>query len=218
MKKRMFLTTVLMALVLLVAVTTATFAWYQATTTGNITGGTDAHTVQTSGDAYQVGDLVLTIVFGEQELKDLGPVDAEGHVKFVSSENKVVYDEMWNDASQTYYDVLASVSWTLKATIGGSDATADDLKAYVGTKFTVTIDAEKVDGVDYLKLADSEPAAGYVANDGTISYEVQIDANGAIVAVGADDKVDGTVYVSIHENWATKSGTLTLNGTVAAAQ
>lgn len=62
MKKRMFLSTILMTLVLLVAVTTATFAWYQAslnTSKASIELGTSQNA--SAGASMEVAGLVYTV-------------------------------------------------------------------------------------------------------------------------------------------------------------
>lgn len=60
MKKRMFLSTILMTLVLLVAVTTATFAWYSAAKTGKSVVDATDDTVSTAANELGVGNIVFT--------------------------------------------------------------------------------------------------------------------------------------------------------------
>ena len=83
MKKRMFLTSILMTLVLLLAVTTATFAWYTAG--GNkANAGEAAHkTVNVAGNAYTDNGGVFvfnpTLTVGNEKP---AMTDANGNVKY----------------------------------------------------------------------------------------------------------------------------------------
>lgn len=64
MKKRMFLSTILMTLVLVVALTTATFAWYQATAGQVGYGDADTATINTAANSYATGDFTVSVEFG----------------------------------------------------------------------------------------------------------------------------------------------------------
>ena len=203
MKKRMFLTTVLMALVLLMAVATATFAWYQANTNNNVSVADQTQSITTSSDAVTVGALQVSVKFSDAALTDLGPVDSSGNVKFVNPSNQEVYSKPWNDESQTYYSTLGTVSWEVVATINGQAASAIDLAVYAGKQFTISFD-----GAD-LRITDVE-STGYVAADKAITYTVKIDNTGKFVAVGTADKTSGTLYVSIVETYTTKGGALAI--------
>ena len=76
MKKRMFLSTILMTLVLLLAVTTATFAWYSAATgAGHSEEGAAVNTITTATNDFSAGSVKftasLTEVSGTPHLTDL---------------------------------------------------------------------------------------------------------------------------------------------------
>lgn len=205
MKKRMLLSTVLMTLVLLLAATTATFAWYQASASGEISGGTTNQSITTSGNTYEIGALQVKVAFSNASLDNLGPVGSDGSVQFTTADGGNI--KFNNHADQELYDVLGSVEWSLVVTLDEETATKSDLQAYAGTEFTIVIDGTM------LKLADSAPADGYVANDSTLSYTVKIAADGSLTGT-----TSGKVYVSVHEEYSTKNGSLTVVATVAEKQ
>lgn len=219
MKKRMFLTTVLMTLVLLLAVTTATFAWYAAVE-GNVSGKVTTEEIVTSSNTYTVGALKIEVVFNNQDLDNLGPVGEDGSVQFRTSGNNIVISAQNGQASTDYYEVMGTADWSLKATITTvvedeevvTTATADQLKAYAGTKFTVSF------GGTNLKVAGAEPTGkNYVATDAAVSYTVEINANGEIVAAEGNNVVAGTLWVSVVHSVENPTTALELKATVAEA-
>lgn len=223
MKKRMFLTTALMALVLLVAVTTATFAWYQASTTGTITPQDKSHNVGTSSEVYEVGALTITVNF-DGTITNLGPVDTDGNVKFLNSKGQEVYNKKYN--VQNYYDTYGSVTWSVYAEIGGEEASSADLSAYVGTKFTVIFSGDNLRVTENEnKVTKTENAGeGYINEDITeVSFTVIISQTGSFVLFVDDAETatpaGGNLFVSIHNEYTDSSddNDLTLKAELALA-
>lgn len=136
MKKRMFLSTILMTLVLVVALTTATFAWYQATAGTVGYGSADDATISTAANSYASGDFTVNVEFG---VPSGAPV-------------------LTNTLGQTYYyagevsgaEILdgtagpksGSVAFTVTVTYGGtglSDEEIADLWSQMGENVQVVI-------------------------------------------------------------------------------
>jgi len=78
MKKRLFISSILMTLVLLVAITTATFAWYSATAAG-ANKVDHANTLSTQASTYAAGDYYLRVEYDEN-LTQLDLTDTAGNV------------------------------------------------------------------------------------------------------------------------------------------
>ena len=210
MKKRMFLTTVLMTLVLLLAVTTATFAWYQATA-GQTTVTGDSFQITTSDKTLQLGAVEIKLEFGEPSSteKGYGPVSATGEVKFNSSEED--NGDIVSSIAKAPYDVMGNVTYTISASGAGMDAVAvqDALRAYAGEELTVTLAGTNL----RLVVAGEAPAGGYVPAQvpSNLQIVVVIQADGTLRA--KQGSLAGTVYFSVVETVTEKSTQCVVSGT-----
>ena len=84
MKKRMFLSTILMTLVLLVAVTTATFAWYEATANANAKVDADTVAVGTQASGLTVAGYYITVEY-DAVATSVDLTDPEGNCWVISN-------------------------------------------------------------------------------------------------------------------------------------
>lgn len=190
MKKRMFLTTILMTLVLLVAVTTATFAWYQAQASSvAYTNPNDEQALNTAVNGYASGSFEVTVEFGAVSG---APVltDAEGKTYYYagSVEGSEILDSTAGPKS-------GSVAFTVKVEYKGtglSDAEIADLWNQIGENIKVVITdtsegAHIVAGAG-LKFwtndehqttwADGASSVTYTFNKGAVSFASQVGTIG----------------------------------------
>ena len=197
MKKRMFLTTVLMTLVLLVAVTTATFAWYTASS-GNAELGQHTVTVDTADDTISIGNVKLNIALSNVST-DVGPSD-----KALGSEGKVIF--VVGNAQRVVeapYELEGTATWKItaemaKTVVDGNvteweEADAAALASIAGD-YTITFTAEN---------ARIAAATGAVAlEDSVQSYTVSINVSTA----GVISVTSGTLYFAINSIVTNQAG------------
>ena len=155
MKKRMFLSTILMTLVLLVALTTATFAWYSASGQASATlNGIDATQVQAAEDSYSLEALTISAKFAgtdyaEGKFADVDLTDVNGQTYFLQNGTLVnVSDQAtkWNGSAS----VVVSIKLGSEE-IAVNDGENDSLARYAGT-YTVT-----VSGAGLVRVRNSAP-------------------------------------------------------------
>lgn len=177
MKKRMFLTTILMTLVLLVAVTTATFAWYSVEAAGHSTANATNNTITTAENDYAAGSVKFSAQLGTPSNLAVQLSDKDGKTFYWLGETKV------EDTESTLASKYGVITLDLIATKQGEDqaSLAEILSSLDGKVVTVTIS-----GTAGMKFQKATPTA---AEDGwkgeTVSYSVEIDADKA-VAQAAD--------------------------------
>ena len=132
MKKRMFLTTILMTLVLLVAVTTATFAWYSAAQGDANLSATDNATVAAKTDTITLGDLTFDVEF-------VGVDASFGGVDLTNDQGKSYY---WTGSEAVEYTAQKSYG-TAQVKVTANVADDADLAAALqnlyGSGTTVTL-------------------------------------------------------------------------------
>ena len=150
MKKRMFLSTILMTLVLLMAVVTATFAWYTASTDSVSAGSVTDHAMSTN-KSVSVGAITIDMTVSAEAVK-LSATD--GTTKAWSQDGTYLISEniAVGDLAQYYSAVTVTVTKIYLTEDDSKTAlNAEALKAYAGTyNFKVTADGQA-------KLADAAP-------------------------------------------------------------
>lgn len=170
MKKRMFLTTILMTLVLLVAVTTATFAWYSASQGDANLASTDEATVAAKTETVQLGALTFTVEF-------VGVDDEFAGVDLTDNQGKSYY---WTGSEPVEYQA-AKDHGTAQVKVTASVADGDDLAAALqnlkgsGKTVTLVITAE-----GYVIVA--ETVANVYSNDtaNAIEFAIELSADGSV--------------------------------------
>lgn len=193
MKKRMFLSTILMTLVLLLAVTTATFAWYQAQA-GSVayTNNTDSdNSLKTVANSYVTGSFEVTVELGTPSG---APVltNADGETYY--------YAGAVNGAEIKDTDAGAksgSCAFTVKVTYGGSgltDAEIADLWTQLGESVTVTISDNSgySNGAGLKFWEDAAHQSAWADGEATATFTFEKTAltfNGSVATIGT-----GTVY------------------------
>ena len=182
-----------MTLVLLVAVTTATFAWYEVSSTGSATLSATAEELNTVKGSYEAGAVQLV---GEISTSDSVALTDEDGVSWVIANGNLVVAQN-NAELQKVGTATLSVSWpTLTGT--AQEQLAQKL-AYAGT-YTVTISGERVK----LSKLEDEPAYEKTAGAAitltvTISAEngsITVENGGvfyfAVAGEGAENNNDGS--------------------------
>ena len=198
MKKRMFLSTILMTLVLLVALTTATFAWYSATTSEATFVG-DTTKVTTSDSTFSVGALTFTLDLGPATA-NVGPTDQEGNIY-------VIIDNKEQLIGQKIYEKSGSFSWTVTATVADNNLTLSQALASLnGTSYTVTFEGPNV----RLSVASGDAAIA-AANDAnaTVTFSV---SGGQLV------NASGTVYFAVDSTVTSNQTECTVAGSISKKQ
>ena len=139
MKKRMLLSTVLMTLVLLLAATTATFAWYTAGgQTSLVANATDSESISTAVNEYNMsGTFTVTVEFATP---DGAPVLTDTLGKTYYYAGAVTGAEIPDNGAAPK---SGSCAFTVKVTYSGTDNLTDaeiaDLWKQVGKKIVVTV-------------------------------------------------------------------------------
>lgn len=195
MKKRMFLSTILMTLVLLVAVTTATFAWYQATAGSLTANDTDESSISTAVNPYESGAFTVTVEFGATTgTPILTNADGETYYYAGAVTGSEVLDSNPAGAVSAAADFTVTVSYD--NTQGLTDDEIADLWNQLGADITVTItdastglpDADC--GLKFWKTNAHQTS--WVNGEDSVSYtfaKAALTFNGASATIG-----NGTVY------------------------
>lgn len=208
MKKRMFLSTILMTLVLLVAVTTATFAWYTAS---------DA-TVKFENPGIDVSASETTLSVGEVTIKvslsnptsNVGPTangteTVQGHdgvpaagTKFFEVNGVLVKDD------SIAYETSGVVTYTVSIS-GKEGLTESELWASAAGTYTITFG-----GLDLRYGADKDSALSQTQTY-SITFKVNED--------GTTDAKTGTVHFAVNSSYKGVAGennnTLKMTTTIA---
>ena len=174
MKKRMFLSTILMTLVLLLAVTTATFAWYKASS-GSLTLTEQAPTgaLYVKDNSVELGDVSVTVSWSNQLPNDVNYTDTTGKSYYYAG--KVDADHKLEVANPK---ATSTVGFTL--TLVGDTAS---LQALSGT-YVITFTAS-----GELKIGVTEEAAIAVDTAGsTATHEFTI-GNAGTITEGASGSI-----------------------------
>lgn len=204
MKKRMFLTTVLMTLVLLLAVTTATFAWYQASNTQAFTTESTTGSLETSGTSGQVGNLEFVFAFAgtgaEYAIQDVELTDKDG-ITWVYNAQGVLVEANNQQALKKTEAVTVTLSDIKDNGVSVEEA---NWSQFVGT-YTITLKAgQKV------KLAASAAAAEKAALEAEVTFTVIIAADGKV------SYANNTVYYGMDGTGSTKNQNV--SGTINATK
>lgn len=171
MKKRMFLSTILMTLVLLLAVTTATFAWYSASQATATLKGIDATQVQAGEDSYTLDGLTISAEFdgtdyADGKFADVELTDVNFDTYFLQNGTLVKVTDKQTKAFGT-----AKVVVTVKlgeTVIAVNGAENDSLARYAGT-YTVTVTGGGLVRVRNIAPEKSENGAAAVVTSFTIT-------------------------------------------------
>lgn len=173
MKKRMFLSTILMTLVLLVALTTATFAWYQASA-GDYALTENAATgkLNVADNSLAAGKVTVTVTWGEKS-SNVNYTDTNG--------DSYYYNGLVDEAHKVKVaSPVATGTAAFTLSLVGNDL---DKKAAAGT-YTITFTAD-----GEVKIGNSVSAAIAISNSGsTATHTFTIDSNGNI-SVGSQGSV-----------------------------
>ena len=175
MKKRMFLSTILMTLVLLVALTTATFAWYTVSSSGSASLAATSEDLVTVKGSYTAGAVTLV---GDITTSDSVALTDENGVSWVIANGNLVKAQ--NDAELDKIGTATlSISWP-ELTGTAEEKLAQKL-AYAGT-YTVTISGDRVKLSKTNDAEDDENVWAYEATAGAaIELTVTIsDVDGSI--------------------------------------
>ena len=196
MKKRMFLSTILMTLVLLVALTTATFAWYTASTADDATlEGVQNVAIATSDAEYSVGAGTIKVSLSDVT-EQVGPTNQAGEIKYLINGVPTLV------TPNGTYLTKGTVKWTVSFV--GADASVDDkteLMKYAGD-YTLVISG---DGARLHADADSVIAA---ADASVVTIKITVQADGTFKVS------EGTVSFAINSN-VTESTAVKLSASLA---
>lgn len=200
MKKRMFLTTVLMALVLLMAVATATFAWYSATEGGR-TAEAQSVNMTTSNATYQAGAVKVKFVLTNPS-ENVGPTNQAGEIKFVTPSKVEV------KAPEGTYAKEGTVTWTV--TIEKADGMTE-AEAYALLKGDYTVE---VSGTS-LRLDSANAVAAANGKAATVSFK--ITESGIVLGeAAAAASINGTLKFAVNHDYTTQGGTLVIGAAYTA--
>ena len=185
MKKRMFLSTILMTLVLLLAVTTATFAWYTVGAAADAQGVEDTDTsITTAANNYSAGGVTFTAVLGTPSKSAVQLSDDNGQTFYYLADGTTKVEDKSSTLDSKYGLITVSIEAALKAGTSPDVSLTDLLTSLAGKRVTVTISGTA--GMKF-KKADSITAHNtelYRAVDNgwkneTVSYYVDITAGNA---------------------------------------
>lgn len=209
MKKRMFLTTALMALVLLVAVTTATFAWYTVTS-GAAVGEVNTHDMSTT-TSISLGDLVMDVTVTANQI-ELSATDGYTYAWALDGKTKIKRAITVETLGKYYSAVTVTVDKVyLKDDVDKKPLDADTLKDYAGSyTFYVTSDEDAY-------LASSAPStveALNAINARSAVFEVVISSTGSVSTTAAS-KVFAVVRGDDAHKTGGETGTLNVVATIS---
>ena len=193
MKKRMLLSTVLMTLVLLLAVTTATFAWYQATSQG-ISVSNNNTSVSTTDAKYQIGGVTFDVTWAAINDTCEELTDASGNVYYIYNGTKVLKSV---DASAKYGTaVISSIKLAASAKEGDPNYNLPEgTIASLAGNYEITVTATSTGN----RLCVSNSAG--VATSNTCKLSCTIDSNGNVTITSAN------VYFSIRPQYDNTTNT-----------
>lgn len=192
MKKRMFLSTILMTLVLLVAVTTATFAWYQVTSESKTS--VVSATIETADDEYSIGDVTVKFTL-KDAAGNIGPVNTDGKI-FLEDENDNLIA-----LPDNAYDKYGSVIWEVTVVFDAEKMTKEEAYKQIAGEYTVT-----VSGTD---LRWSDVSGDKAVSEGANS----IDVTFTLTAAGLEQPTD-TLYFAL-SHLVEEKATITITGQFA---
>lgn len=187
MKKRMFLTTILMTLVLLVAVTTATFAWYSASQGAAAQKVVDDKVeVNTADNSYAQSGLKFTVVLSAPSATGLDLTNNKGETWYYVG-TKLVQDKAQDLVPYGSFTV------TVKVELVGGAGGATLAEVLAGQQFSHTIAISANNADVRLTTVESEKftvKAGQDIADALSFTQADFDAEGNCVKTV-------TVYYSI---------------------
>ena len=126
MKKRMLLSTVLMTLVLLLAATTATFAWYQATQGAALNNVSSTETIDSASSSIAVGNYYVKVDL-TADIAAVELSDKAGKTYVVS--NGALALATAGTTKRQLSSTASDYTVTVSETEGGAALTGDALKA-----------------------------------------------------------------------------------------
>jgi len=183
MKKRLFISSILMTLVLLVAITTATFAWYSAASGAGAVSSSTTGTLTAEGSAGTLGSLEFEFSFaGTGTSSAIKPVELTD-----DSGDTYVLNSSGTPMLATNQAELFKVE-TLTVTLTGIEYAGETVASanwgdYQGT-YTITLKAS-----GKAKLAKTEAAAKTASLEAEVSFTVIIASNGT-VTYGTGDNLN----------------------------
>lgn len=184
MKKRMFLSTILMTLVLLLAVTTATFAWYQAQA-ASAQKRSDEVAVNTADNGYAAGGILFTVDVAAVSEK-LALSDNNGDTWYYVGSSKVKDTTNPTDMAEVTVTVtaakadptnLASLDELLAAYTLGKDLVVSSENAQVRLSAT-SADVYKTTSTNSLTLSTLQSAQFTSANSYTLEFTFWVSIAG----------------------------------------
>mgnify|MGYP003291101262 CR=1 FL=1 len=198
MKKRMFLTTALMALVLLVAVTTATFAWYQAAEGGK-TAIVETQDITTSSTEFKAGAVTVKFTLSNPTT-NVGPTDQAGNIKYKTQNGALV------TAPSDTYTKEGTVQWTVTVEKTDANMTIEEAYALLKGEYVVQVSGSSM-------RFDESNAIGAADTD-TVSVSFKITEAGIVLGTNtAASSINGQIKFAVNSSYETKGGTLTIGGT-----
>lgn len=187
MKKRMFLTTALMALVLLVAVTTATFAWYTAIEGDTAVQGIAA-TVDASNADFTAGGVTVKFALSNPT-EGVGPTDQNGNIYYITGNGTLV------KAPDNTYTKEGTVTWTVSIDYDSSKMDYKEAASIVKGTYTV-----KVSGTN-LRLAEGEAGDAIKVGDAShveIQFTISVDEEGTVSIISTNNNSHtGELYFAV---------------------
>lgn len=191
MKKRMFLSTILMTLVLLVAVTTATFAWYVVQPGSAGYGSPDSSSIKTTAtNGVSVGGVTFSIEFIDEASETLVLTDNSGLTGYMAGIKPVTGLEI-PDGQDGYGQFKVKV--TANLTKGdetdqeyAARNTPENIKQALAALYSsqtptksllVTLDATSK--IRISESSDDDKVYAAAAEGAELTYTINLDSDGA---------------------------------------
>jgi len=207
MKKRLFISSILMTLVLLVAITTATFAWYTASSYS--ASGSSTQAITTVKNSTQNGSATLSVE--STEFFKFNKTAAAANAPLLPATNE---DDDSCVKAGTFAQIVSDNTWKTYVDNGGTpyeDTTGEGSSnaAYVVITYKVVIVATDYDLGDY--TITLEHAAGW---DNAIV--VTREGLSAAPVTGENPKVGNNTFAELVVSGGSANNTFTMNTNAAA--
>jgi len=225
MKKRLFISSILMTLVLLVAITTATFAWYKASNTGSAAGNVTATgTLSASNQTVSLGQVKINVAVhtGFDDNKVLVLTNMAGRSYYVVGGNatEIMADDFSTGNNHKQGTATFDVTITGRNAADTEDVslTADMLAGVQGT-YIVSVAAS---GAVKLALAKTSQASELGTSASSASVNFTAPAQTATGALGqAASQSVNVMKITIDSNgsvlyWTNASASFSGDGTAWA--
>lgn len=224
MKKRMFLSTILMTLVLLVAVTTATFAWYTATTKGATVVSTDTSSIKSATQTVDLGAITATITLKDAS-NNVKLTDVRGHSYYYAGDPTVEANKKKLSLTQAtwadrYGSVEVTITLSVEANVDLAEAVAQLEKTNPDWSQTLTFSIAE-QGSKFRLLGTKEPQAPTKLEDldagdprlSEVATTLVINVNTLKAAIAGEYTL-GKVYFAITGTDGTVDDSGSITGTI----